>query len=66
MEKKWYQSKTVWFNVVMTVLDLLAALSSSPLLADRPDVLAVLTTIHGAGNVLLRFITDAPIEKSVL
>lgn len=61
--KPWYTSKTLWFNVIMTILDVLAVLQGSALLENQPEVLAGLSALHGAGNVALRFVTTKPIGK---
>ena len=66
MEKKWYQSKTVWLNVGVTLTGLLVALGQSPLLMDNIEALSLITTIQGALNIFLRFVSDTPIEKKVI
>lgn len=51
--KKWYESKTVWFNAIMTVI-LTAKLFNTETTA----------LIAGVGNVILRvWFTDKKIEK---
>lgn len=53
--KKWWQSKTVWFNALMAVAT--AAEASFSLLKDALPVnaYAVLSFALTVGNVLLRF-----------
>ena len=65
MEKKWYQSSTIWINllgIVVTVLELVVA---SNLIPD-PEIIALIVAIL---NILNRFKAPKkvlPIEKSVL
>ena len=59
-QTKWFRSKTVWFNVIMTAL----------LLVDGLQVLKLvpveyLTVITLFGNVVLRvWFTGSPIQKT--
>lgn len=55
-KKNWYQSKTLWINVVATVAILLQAVTGNEVLdADTQ------TTLLAMINILLRFMTKAPI-----
>ena len=56
--KKWFQSKTIWFNAVLFVVPLVVDGLTS--LSLPPDVLAAVVAI---GNVILRIVTNASIEK---
>ncbi len=65
--KHWYQSKTVWFNV----LTVIAAISSVALLyvgklgmSEPQQALAgmSLTMVNTLGNIYLRLITDKAIK----
>ena len=56
--KKWFQSKTIWFNAVLFVVPLVVDGLTS--LSLPPDVLAAVVAI---GNVVLRIVTNASIEK---
>lgn len=60
--KKWYESKTVWYNLIMTVIDIAALVQE--VYTDVPEwVLLGAAMIHGSGNVVLRiWFTDKPIE----
>ena len=59
--KKWYTSKTIWFNVIFTVLTILS--NSLPALQSQfqitPEVYAM---IAGFVNIVLRAITSSPIK----
>jgi len=64
--KPWYDSKTLWFNVVMTIVlaaPVIAAATEalSPERAVLIDAIAGLVT--GLGNIFLRvWFTDTPID----
>lgn len=57
MSKKWYQSKTLWFNVVMAVLDVVNGVYG---VVNIPAELKVYVLV--IGNVALRFLTTQPVE----
>jgi uncharacterized membrane protein len=56
--KKWFQSKTVWFNVITAVVTLAGELSNIFPITKHP---AIYTTIITVGNLLLRLITTEAI-----
>jgi len=59
--KKWYQSKTIWFNSIMTLVDTAAFLEAVPGLPEWLPVVALL--VHGIGNIILRvWFTSEPIK----
>ena len=59
--KKWYTSKTIWFNVIFTALTILS--NSLPALQSQfqitPEVYAM---IAGFVNIVLRAITSSAIK----
>jgi len=57
MEKKWYQSWTIWFNIIMLVLDFVNQLAQF-----IPMPAGVITAIGSIANILLRFKTITPIK----
>lgn len=58
--KKWYQSKTIWFNVILGLAAAVSAVSESGnLSAEQASVLAA---VGALANLALRFFTDAPLE----
>ncbi len=61
MPKKWYESKTFWFNVLAFVVAVAMAFGYTGELPSDWQVLvpAVVAII----NIILRFITHQPIER---
>jgi len=59
--KKWYQSKTVWFNLLTGLVGIATTLSESPFASD-PKVKAGFLTFVAIGNLVLRNITSQPIQ----
>lgn len=61
---KWYESKTVWLNVIATIL-MIAGMITAP---DSPihlgaKGLAIVATVTGVLNLILRlFSTSKPVE----
>jgi hypothetical protein len=59
--KLWYQSKTLWFNVISLVLGVLGAIVG---LLQTQVAVIVVTGFIGLGNAVLRiWFTDSPIAK---
>ncbi len=59
--KSWYNSKTVWFNVIMTVLDIAAFLQITYPTNEKIGVASILA--HGIGNIILRvWFTDQAVS----
>jgi hypothetical protein len=56
--KKWYLSKTLWFNFIVIMVEVLQLLASHHLVS--PEYVAL---IDGLGNIFLRFVTREPIVK---
>lgn len=61
MFKKWYQSKTLWVNVLTLVAGTVGYIAGHDLIADHSSVVALLVAIQGGVNVALRFVTVKPI-----
>lgn len=61
-EKPWYLSKTVWINVLLLVVSICDALLGSPLVSGTP-VADHITSVVSAVNLVLRFLTVAPLGK---
>lgn len=60
--KKWYQSKTLWFNVLTFVVGLATALLDQKLFTN-PVVVSIFTLVISVGNLALRiFFTGMPIQ----
>jgi len=60
--KKWYQSKTIWFNVGSMAVSALTAIAGSEWIAEQPVIAAVVTCAIAIVNVYLRKITEEGIE----
>jgi hypothetical protein len=60
--KKWYQSKTIWINVLAFIVSSLTALTNGDLIADNPEVAAIVGGIVAAINIVLRKITKEEIN----
>jgi len=57
--KYWYQSKTVWFNVILTITEVAAMMSET-----MPDGYKMgLLAVQGVGNIVLRvWFTNSSID----
>lgn len=61
--KSLLSSKTVWFNLIMIVLDIVSVLMQSPFFADKSSLLQVFALIQTIGNIILRYVTSTPITS---
>jgi len=59
--KNWYQSKTILVNLLILIMSLTAFLTGDEFIRDYPTVVAVLGTLQGVVNIILRFITSKAI-----
>ena len=55
-------SKTIWANIAVIVVSVLAGLQNQELIANNAVAVAVLGVLIGVGNVLLRFVTNKPVK----
>ena len=62
LEKRWFQSKTLWTNLFTVVAGGLTFLMSPDAKLDAQQV-GVLGTILGVVNILLRLVTSQGISK---
>lgn len=61
--KKWYQSRTLWFNIIVASLVALEA-SFSALQNFLPaDIYAIAVPVLAIGNAVLRIVTTQGITK---
>lgn len=60
MNKQWYESRTIWFNVLSGVVAIATALQA-PDVGLNPKVVSIFSSIVTAGNILLRMVTDKSI-----
>jgi hypothetical protein len=58
--KKWYQSKTVWFNMI----SLVAGVSGwgAGTMTSYPEIVCVLVIIQALGNLVLRRMTSTSVK----
>ena len=57
--KKWYQSKTLWFNILTAAVAVIGQVTNTiPLSASAMKIFAVVLAV---GNMLLRLITTTSI-----
>ncbi len=64
MDKKWYASKTLWFNLVAVVVTVLGAYGYT---GEVPAEWAVFVpAVVALVNVILRLVTKEPIEKTLI
>jgi len=57
--KKWYASKTVWFNIAVAVLAVMDQLTASGVLLAYPVIIPVVAAV----NLLLRSYTKEAVGK---
>ena len=57
--KKWYESKTVWINILTLLAAITASLMSETALSDYIPIIIILNTTI---NILLRFMSSDKLE----
>lgn len=60
--KHWYQSKTIWFNLIITAMTLATSATPSLEALMTPEVYGVLATGVAFINAILRLLTGKPIK----
>lgn len=60
--KKFYESKTFWFNVLYAVISIAGVFGFSTYQADSTTV-EIVGVVVAAINIALRLITTQPVEK---
>ena len=60
--KRWYQSKTVWVNLLTLLAGTVAYVAGNELVADNASFVAALVALQGGVNVVLRLVTSTSIE----
>ncbi|WP_131669813.1 hypothetical protein [Psychrobacter pygoscelis] len=61
--KHWYQSKTIWFNLIFILASLLTTVAPTLEQYTSAEMYGVLATAVALINALLRLITDQPIKQ---
>ena len=57
----WFESKTVWFNVFMTIVGIASALQGMDIFAKYAEVFLIVVTV---GNIILRvWFTNSNIQS---
>lgn len=62
--KAWYESKTIWFNLIITAMTLATAATPSLEALMTPEAYGVLATGVAFINAILRLVTGKPIKGS--
>jgi hypothetical protein len=57
--KKWYESKTVWINILTLLAAITASLMSESALSDYIPIIIILNTTI---NIILRFMSSDKLE----
>ena len=60
--KHWYESKTIWFNLIITAMTLVTSATPSLETLMTPEVYGVLATGVAFINAILRLLTGKPIK----
>lgn len=63
MGKSLLQSKTFWVNFLVAVIAICTGLSDLSLISENPQAVALIGTLIGAGNIVLRTVTKEPIKQ---
>ena len=59
--KSFWQSRTMWVNMLTIGAGMLGYLAGHDLIQDHASMIALLVAIQGGVNVALRFVTVKPI-----
>lgn len=60
--KKWFASKTIWFNIATAAFGVLALVGNSGLFG--PTVVKLILLVVAVGNFVLRFVTNKGIGST--
>lgn len=58
--KPWWESKTMWVNILTVLIAALILVADTPILS--PDAKTYLLLASGVANLVLRCITEQPIK----
>ena len=61
VSKPWYLSKTVWVNLITTIVGILGYVGGSSMIAANPALVAAIVSATGVLNVILRLVSGVPI-----
>lgn len=62
MSKSLTQSKTFWLNAVVVVAAAIAGIMGTDVIQANPQIVAVLTSVVGGLNIILRLFTSKAIR----
>jgi hypothetical protein len=61
MSKVWYQSRTVWFNVLVALFELLSFFYGDQFRLSTEELTQLSTAVAVIGNIVLRFMTKSAV-----
>jgi hypothetical protein len=61
--KPWYESRMIWLNTLTAAVAVLVTLGDQSIISDSPKASGAILGAISVLNVVLRFITVAPIGK---
>ena len=62
MAKSWWRSKSIWIAAMQIVAGVLGAILGQEWITNNPQAVAVIVTIVGVLNAVIRSITTKPIK----
>lgn len=62
--KNWWQSRTIWVNLVASIFAILAAFKVLPTGLDQEQVVTVIMAVVAVVNVILRLLTKKQIAAT--
>lgn len=56
------KSKTVWLNLLILAAGVVGFVSGHEVIAEYPQVVAILAAVQGGLNIVLRLVTTQPVK----
>lgn len=56
------KSKTVWLNILILAAGIVGFVAGHEVIADYPQVVAILAAVQGGLNIILRLFTTQPVK----
>ena len=60
--KPFWESRTLWVNLLTTGISVLGLVAGSDLIAEYPRAVAAIAALIGVANIVLRFLTTVPVS----